>query len=272
MPLAVVAGLGHADGLVLDHLGAAEPRALAPTLSAATSAARALAEAELSLFAPAGLTASAPEARPVVDPVRETGWHLLVERCHYEFAPAADLGGDVPRSLELAALDGPDDPRLLAAYREVMRGTLDAHDQELVRRLGLEAATRRGLADLGGADPWECIRLACTEEAGPDHPVGLVCWHAMESGRGYLAFVGVAQWARGHGYGRQLVALASRGLLADGATTVIADTDRTNVPMVRAFADAGWTETETRLDFVLRPAGHTADHATDDESGGPASA
>lgn len=186
----------------------------------------------------------------LVRALHEAGWQLLVERCHYEFTPAPELGRDVATSLRLEGLDGPDDPRLLALQREIMRATLDAHDQLRIERDGLEAATREAVADLLAADPWECVRLAYAEETGLAGPVGFTSWQAMPSGRGYLAFIGVAQEARGHGFGRQLVALATSGLIEEGASTLIADTDRTNHPMVRAFADAGWPETETRLDFT----------------------
>lgn len=249
-PVAVVAGLGHPNGMVLDHFGASDPTALAAVVLAATTAAREFPESEACLYAPAGLTATSPEARDLVRILHDAGWRLLVERCHYEVAPTPELGRDVATTLRLAGLEGPDDPRLLKLQREIMRETLDAHDQLLVERDGLEAASRQAKEDILAADPWECVHLAYADEAGRDAPVGFASWQAMPSGRGYLAFVGVAQEARGHGFGRQLVALATAGLIEEGATTLIADTDRTNHPMVRAFADAGWPETETRIDFT----------------------
>lgn len=249
-PAAVVAGLGQSDRMVLDHFGATDPAALTAAVRAATAAARQFPEAEACLYAPAGLTAGSAQARPVTSTLGEAGWQLLVERCHYEFMPPPELGRDVATTLRLEGLDGPDDPRLLALQREIMRATLDAHDQLRVERDGLDAATREAVEDILSADPWECVRLAFAEESGGKEPVGFTSWQAMSSGRGYLAFVGVAHHARGRGFGRQLVALATAGLIEEGATTLIADTDRTNHPMVRAFADAGWPETETRLDFT----------------------
>ncbi|WP_147917459.1 GNAT family N-acetyltransferase [Ruania zhangjianzhongii] len=249
-PAAVVAGLGHADGLILDYFGAADPAALTPALRAATAAAREFPEAEACLYAPPGLPATSEEVRAVVSALAEAGWQLLVERCHYEFTPEPGLAGDDASTLRLEQLHGPDDARLIDLQREIMRETLDAHDRVLIERDGLEAATRQAMEDVLDADPWECIHLAYADGTGLEGPVGFASWRAMTSGRGYLAFVGVAQTARGHGFGRQLVTLATAGLIADGATTLIADTDRTNYPMVRAFADAGWPETETRMDFT----------------------
>lgn len=249
-PVAVVAALGHPSGLLLDHFGATEPLGLAAALGEATAAARAFPEAEASLYAPPGLTAASEEARVMVSALEAAGWRLLVERCHYEFTPTPALNRDFVGTLRLEQLEGPEDARLIDLHREIMRETLDAHDRVLIHRDGLEAATRQSLDAVLAADPWTCLRLAFADGSGLEGPVGLVSWQAMASGRGYLAFVGVPQAARGRGFGRQLVALATRGLIADGATTLIADTDRTNAPMVRAFADAGWPETETRLDFT----------------------
>lgn len=249
-PVAVVAGLGHPSGVILDHFGAADPAALTPVLRMATAAAREFPEAEACLYAPPGLAATSDEARAMVSALAEAGWQLLVERCHYEFTPEPGLGRDVASTLRLEQPCGPDDSRLIDLHREIMRETLDAHDRVLIERDGLQEATRQALDAVLEADPWDCLRLAFADGTGLDGPVGLVSWQAMASGRGYLAFVGVAADARGRGFGRELVTLATAGLIADGATTLIADTDRTNHPMVRAFADAGWPETETRIDFT----------------------
>ena len=52
------------------------------------------------------------------------------------------------------------DPRLVACHREVMRDTLDAHDRELVERLGFEKACAESLGYLVTADPVDRIHLA----------------------------------------------------------------------------------------------------------------
>jgi ribosomal protein S18 acetylase RimI-like enzyme len=72
----------------------------------------------------------------------------------------------------------------------------------------------------------------------------------MSSGRAFVLFVGVCREHRGRGFGRELLAWQTRELIASGATVLIADTDNTNVPMARAFADVGWPQTETRIDLV----------------------
>ena len=72
----------------------------------------------------------------------------------------------------------------------------------------------------------------------------------MPTGRAFVLFVGVCRDHRGRGYGRELLAWQTRELVASGATVLVADTDNTNVPMARAFADVGWPQTETRIDLV----------------------
>jgi ribosomal protein S18 acetylase RimI-like enzyme len=202
---------------------------------------------EVCIFAPPGSTVDDDDLAPLVGPLREEGWRLLVERRHYEFEPAPDLAADATTALVFEQLSDPADARLAACHREVMRDTLDAHDRELVDRLGFDRACAESLDSLITADPVDCVHLAF-DAAG--EVVGMVSGFVHPNKRGVVAFVGVARDHRGHGYGRQLLAWQTQQLLAAGATTLIADTDNENVPMARAFADVGWEQTETRIDLV----------------------
>jgi ribosomal protein S18 acetylase RimI-like enzyme len=100
------------------------------------------------------------------------------------------------------------------------------------------------------SDPVDCIWLAF-EETG--EPVGMVSGLILSTGRAYVLFIGVAAASRGKGYGRELLAWMTRRLIAKNATTLIADTDNTNLPMVQAFSSVGWVQTKTRIDLVLEP-------------------
>jgi GNAT superfamily N-acetyltransferase len=202
---------------------------------------------EVCLFAPPGMTVQDAALAPVIEPLRDAGWRLLVERRHYEFDPEPGLAAAERSGLVLERLRDADDPRLAACYREIMRDTLDVHDRELVERLGFDAACADSLSDMVGDQPVDRIHLASDERGAV---VGMVAAFVHPNGRGVLWFVGIARDHRGHGYGRQLLAWQTRQLLADGATTLIADTDNDNVPMARAFADVGWPQTETRIDMV----------------------
>ncbi|MEP7332619.1 MAG: GNAT family N-acetyltransferase [Terracoccus sp.] len=206
---------------------------------------------EVSVFAPPDAGAHDARVAPSTAALADAGWRVFVERCHYEFAPADQHSGagDPRPSLSLEQVTDAADPRLVAVHRDVMAGTLDAHDAGTVGRVGFDAACTEALAYLLESDPVECIRLAYDDET---RVVGLVSLLAMPGGRSFVLFVGVAREYRGHHYGAQLVRLATRSLVADGATLLIADTDTTNAPMVGAFAEAGWPRTETRIDYVPR--------------------
>lgn len=247
----VVAGLGPPDGdtpHVLDHFGLpADPAVAAALLERASHEARALGAAEVGIFAPPGSSLDMPGLRALAEPLRAAGWRLLVERRHYEFQPLADLAHDVPIRLELEQLSDPDDPRLAAVYRQVMRETLDEHDRARVDSIGFEAACTEGLRELLEADPVECLHLA---RDGAGEVVGMVSVLALETGRGFLLFVGVAHEHRGNGYSRDLLGWATRSLVSEGSTVLIADTDNANIPMAATFAAVGWPQTETRIDLV----------------------
>lgn len=203
---------------------------------------------EVCVFTPPGTAVDAASLAPLLDPLREAGWRLLVERRHYEFEPPAGLGSDVSTELRFDRLTAPTDPRLVACHREVMRDTLDAHDRRLVERLGFDTACAESLDELVTSDPVDRIHLALDDRG---EVVGLVSGDVRDNGRAVILFVGVVHDQRGQGYARQLLAWQTRQLLAEGATTLIADTDNENVPMARAFAEVGWEQTETRIDLVL---------------------
>lgn len=233
---------------ILEHFGLpADPAQARELIARATDVARSLGASNAGIFAPPGFTIADPVLQPLVGPLYEAGWKLLTERRHYEFAPAPDLGQRIETRLRFEQLHDPTDPRLAAVHREAMRGTLDAADSADIKQLGFDAACKKILASMLNADPVDCIRLAF-DEAG--EPVGMISGVVTGSSRGYVWFVGVVAAARGRGYGRELLAWMTRQLIAQNATTLIADTDNTNVPMAKTFSSVGWIQTETRIDLV----------------------
>lgn len=236
---------------ILEHFGLpADPAQARELMARATDAARSLGVSEAGIFAPPGSTIDDPTLQPLVSPLREAGWKLLIERKHYEFEPSPELGQRIETRLRMEQLHDPADPRLVAVHREIMRGTLDAADAADIKRLGFDSACNMLLASRLNADPIECIRLAF-DDAG--EPVGMVSGLVSGSGRAYVLFVGVAAASRGRGYGCEVLAWMTRQLIAQNATTLIADTDNTNIPMTKAFSSVGWLQTETRIDLVLGP-------------------
>lgn len=177
---------------------------------------------------------------------RTHGWRLLSTRKHYEIAPHDGLGKDVP-VVRLEAVGPEGRARVEAFVRLMLPGSLDARDQANLDSRGLDRAAAVATDDLLDDDPIECFRFAVVDE----HDAGLVVRQVMPNGNGYVAQVGVAYPFRGRGLAARLVATATRELIADGATTLIANTDDANQPMAQAFAAAGWQQTESRIDLVL---------------------
>lgn len=247
--LGVVGAFGTPDDrLLLDVFGVPDdPEVARSLIRHVTEQTVAGNDEEVLLFAPPGTTVDDASIAPLVDALREANWRLLVERRHYEFEPPPGIGSGVPTALRFDHLSDRHDPRLVACHREVMRDTLDAHDSDLVERLGFDAACAESLEELVTSDPVDRIHLALDESG---EVVGLVSGDVRRNGRAVVLFVGVVRDQRGQGYARQLLAWQTRQLLAGGATTLIADTDNDNVPMARAFADIGWQQTETRIDLV----------------------
>ena len=247
---ALAAGSGKAPD-VLDHFALPSDPAQARELIAyATDASRALGVRDVNIFAPPGSSKADPALQPLLEPLFHAGWTVLVERRHYEFTASPQLCQNIETRLQMEQLHDSADPRLAAVHREVMRGTLDVHDAADIERLGFDAACQESLAALLDADPVDCIWLALDEA---NEPVGMVSGLATRSGWAYVLFVGVDAAHRGNGYGCELLAWMTRHLIAQSATTLIADTDNSNTPMSNVFAVADWVQSETRIDLTPVP-------------------
>lgn len=235
--------LGLVDLLALP----VDPAAASLSLGAATAWARSLPRAEATFSVPPAEDPIAePATRAVVGAFEEHGWRVLVTRKHYAVTPYEGLADGVATvPLESAGPAGRD--RVEAFVRRMLPGSLDVRDRATVAAKGLEAAAKEGAASLLNDDPVECFRFLVVD--GQD--AGLVVYRTMPDGTGYLAQVGVAEAFRGRGLAAALVATATRALVAQGATTLVAGTDDGNRPMVRAFERAGWRPSESRVDLEL---------------------
>jgi RimJ/RimL family protein N-acetyltransferase len=65
-----------------------------------------------------------------------------------------------------------------------------------------------------------------------------------------IGYIAVVPEQRGRGYAYDLLAEATRLLVAEGADRIVAATDATNTPMAAAFARAGYPIAEHRIDLV----------------------
>lgn len=247
----LVAGRVLGDFALIDLLALpSDDDAAALLVDAATAWARTAESAEVSFESPTVDGAlDDPAVERLVELLGRAGWRLLVTRRHYE-VPARDISeasAVLPLSVELTRAGSGARGRLAALLTRVLPGSLDVRDRELVATHGLQAAAEQQADDLLDADPADCIRFATL--GGDD--VGFVSWRTMSNGRGYVLAVGVAVEHRGRGLGGELVAAATRDLVAAGAEPLVADTDDDNVAMVRGFARAGWRATAARIDLAL---------------------
>jgi len=202
---------------------------------------------EYSLRLPPGWRDSpavAQAARARIAAAQEAGMTLLVERYRYRWTPECGVPA-VPGRLEFRP--APDDDVILEVFRRVHRSTLDAHARRTVAASGVAAAAREDLDFLRWMpSPRGWWRLAYT--SGGDL-VGLAapCRNFSDPVIGYIA---VVPEQRGHGFSYDLLAEATRLLIAEGADRIVAGTDVTNLPMAATFTKAGYPVAQHRIDFV----------------------
>ncbi|MEU6854310.1 GNAT family N-acetyltransferase [Actinacidiphila alni] len=188
------------------------------------------------------VTAAAEERATAVE---AAGLRRLVERYRYEWTAA-----DCPlpeRTGRLEYRPEPDDAAFRAVMARIMDGTLDAHDRRMVERHGLAVALDEAIGFFDWFDsPNDWRRVAYTasgEVAGLHVP-------ARNPGGPCIGFIAVVPEQRGHGYAYDLLVECTHDLVGRGATKIAAATDRTNFPMARNFAKAGYPVTQERVDFV----------------------
>lgn len=189
---------------------------------------------------------AAGEAR--LQAARNAGLTPFVERFTYRWS--AELDG-LPKRSERLEFRPADDSQVLAVLRQLLVGTLDAHDQRAVATLGIEQAAKRQLEDLHWfPSPRDWWQLACTRSG---ELVGLIV-PARNYSQPTIGYIGVIPEQRGKGYVDDLLAeLAWRLSERAPGEAVGADTDFANLPMARAFARAGFRIVEEHL--VLTDAG-----------------
>ena len=183
-------------------------------------------------------------AQARITAAREAGLQFLVERYRYEWTPECGEPA-VPTRLEFRP--EPNDAVILDVFRRVHRSTLDAHTRRTIAASGLDAAAQEDLDYLrrmpGPREWWRLGYTAGGDLAGLAAPTR----NYTEPVVGYIA---VVPEQRGHGYAYDLLAEATRLLVAEGADRIVAATDVTNLPMAATFAKAGYQVAQHRIDFV----------------------
>ena len=169
------------------------------------------------------------------------GLTTVTERYRYRWTTADPLPAP---SARLTFTAEPDDEVFADVFEQISAGSLDVATRAAVARLGAHAYAREDVADYrmmrGPRDRW---RLAHDRTGAL---VGCALPSANDGGP-VVCYVGVVPAQRGHGYADDLLAEITRSLVADGATTIRADTDSTNAPMIASFERSGYHRFAIRL-------------------------
>lgn len=203
--------------------------------------------AEYSLKLPPGWRdddAVSPAAQARIAAAQEAGMTFLVERYRYRWTPDCGVPAAPGR---LVFRPEPDDDVILDVFRRVHRSTLDAHTRRTIAASGIDAAAQEDLEYLHrmpSSREWWRLAWTCRGNV-----VGLAApTHSYSDP--VIAYIAVVPEQRGHGYSYDLLAEATRLLVAEGADRIVAGTDVTNLPMAATFAKAGYPVAQHRIDLV----------------------
>ena len=183
-------------------------------------------------------------AQTRLDAAEKAGMTFLVERYRYEWTPECGVPA-APGRLEFRP--EPDDDVILDVFRRAHRSTLDAHTRRTIAASGLDAAAQQDVDYLQRMPgPREWWRLAFTTRGDL---VGLAA-PTRNYSEPVIGYIAVVPEQRRHGYAHDLLAEATRLLVAEGADRIVAATDVTNLPMAATFAKAGYPVAMHRIDLV----------------------
>lgn len=137
-----------------------------------------------------------------------------------------------------------DDSEFLDVFRRVAVGSLDVLTRRALAELGEEGQARDDLEFYSSLPGDRALwRIALDRD---DAVIGF----AIPSRSAYdasVSYLGVAPEHRGHRYVDDLLAEITRLHVEAGAARITGTTDRTNAPMLEAFARAGYRTTGVRL-------------------------
>jgi RimJ/RimL family protein N-acetyltransferase len=199
------------------------------------------------MWVPAGWR-DGPAAAGILDKLaayEAAGSHLLVERLDLSWT----RGGPVPPPTDRLVFRPVDDETLVDLVARCGDASLDAHTAHSRARLGREATARAEVEEMKGFPaPREWWRAAYTPDGDA---VGFVLPNRAGGFHG-VGYLGVVPELRGRGFVHDLLGECTRFLaLEQDAEKILANTDVGNVPMVAAFARAGYVlQPRHRLDLV----------------------
>ncbi|WP_250035007.1 GNAT family N-acetyltransferase [Paractinoplanes maris] len=181
-----------------------------------------------------------PEIAVRLAAAAEAGLTTVTERFRYEWTSARPR----PRRSARLTFAPASDEAFVDAFEQISAGSLDVATRAGVARIGARAQAVEDVEDYksmrGPRDWW---RLAY-DRAGA--LVGCALPSANDGGP-VVGYVGVLPSHRGHGYADDLLAEITWILAVTGATTIRADTDSTNAPMVASFERLGYERFALRV-------------------------
>jgi GNAT superfamily N-acetyltransferase len=147
--------------------------------------------------------------------------------------------------------------------KEILVGSLDAHDVDALQRADLDAVAADTVKEYLGLDPVDAFFLASDASGAV---VGLVIGGLRGSPEiGIASFIGVSHLHRGNGYAAQLLGWITQRMVGQNAQFIIGETDDDNFPMAAAFTKVGYPHTESRIDFVRDLGDRSADNSADND-------
>jgi GNAT superfamily N-acetyltransferase len=252
--LGVVAGWGaaaRATADILDFLDLPENPEIAHALlerAVADSREPGRHSFEVIHFLPSEARLEDPPLANLIATLAASGFRMLVRRHRYRLSVQSAAITIPDTELTFEAIAGPDDPRLLQVMREILVGSLDAHDVAALAKGDVDTVAGETVTEFLGYDPADSFFLAI-DPAGA--VVGLVVGGLRGSPEiGVASFIGVSSLHRGRGYAAQLLGWITARVIGDHAQFVIGETDDDNFPMAATFTRVGYPHTESRIDFV----------------------
>ena len=252
--LGVVAGWGSAarsSADILDFLDLPSDPEIAHALLSrvvADSTEKGRRRIEVIHFIPTELSLDDPDLAGLIATLAAADFRMLVRRHRYRL-PVRQVPVTIPDTeLSFAPLTGVDDPRLLQVVREILVGSLDAHDVAALAKGDLDTVAAETVTEFLGYDPADSFFLASNPEGTV---VGLVVGGLRGTpDTGVASFIGVSNLHRGHGYAAQLLGWITSRMIAENAEFIIGETDDDNFPMAAAFTKVGYPHAESRIDFL----------------------
>ncbi|MEV4351159.1 GNAT family N-acetyltransferase [Actinoplanes sp. NPDC049596] len=188
-----------------------------------------------------------PDVRLRLAAAEAAGLNSVNERLRYQWTADDPLPR---RSTRLTFAPEPDDEAYAKVFALISTGSLDVATREGVARLGAHENAREEVALYrqmrGPRDRW---RLAHDRHG---RLVGCALPSANDGGP-VVGFLGVVPDQRGHRYADDLLAEITHLLTEEGATTIRADTDKTNTPMANSFNRSGYHIFATRIVATMPP-------------------